>query len=65
MDTEKIANLCLKILNATDYAEAHGVLEPIDDIDIPSTSRYSCNVADILSPVLLASSIMNTSETIS
>jgi hypothetical protein len=32
MDTEKIASLCLKILNATDYAEAHGVLEPIDDI---------------------------------
>jgi hypothetical protein len=23
--------------------QKHGVLEPIDDIDIPSTSRYSCN----------------------
>jgi hypothetical protein len=47
MDTEKIASLCLKILNATDYAEAHGVLEPIDESDIPSTSRYSCNVSQI------------------
>lgn len=56
MDTESIASLCLKILNATDSVEAYSVQEPLDDMGYNEYKQVFIQCfADVLSSILLTS----------